>query len=121
LANTSSHYIFGYLIAPFLGRLNISSSPFNNAAANPAVVRIQLANGDNTIARPASARFCIISIDPTSTTVKTLKGAGGDTGLQIGSNARGGSLTLPCGNTAGDNIIINSVGADSTFTTIQFL
>jgi hypothetical protein len=66
-----------------------------------------LANGDNTFTVPTNAAWALIVFDPTSVTVKKLKGAGGDTGITLSAN---GLALIPV---ASANIIINSSALDT--------
>jgi len=78
-----------------------------------------LDNGDNIFPVPTFARGVIISCDLLCSTVKTLKGAAGDTGIQIFS-AGPGSMMLVFGYMLATSLIINSVGYDTGSTDILF-
>lgn len=65
------------------GSVNISPTDIQNTTPPDYAVQSVLANGDNTVLVPATAYGCVIIFDPTSTTVKTLKGVGGDTGIVL--------------------------------------
>lgn len=64
-----------------VGPLTISS-----AAANGQVQQVVLAAGANTITVPTSPApsGCVIVLNPANTSVVTLKGVAGDTGIAIG-------------------------------------
>jgi len=64
-----------------VGPINITS-----AAANGQVLEVVLAAGSNTITVPPTPATsgCIITLPATNTSVVTLKGVGGDTGIAIG-------------------------------------
>ncbi len=49
------------------------------------VQAIRLASGDNTITWPDGATLCIAVPPPTETVTITLKGVGGDTGIEVAS------------------------------------
>lgn len=89
------------------GTKSITPPAISAPAAIAAEVQLELASGDNTIDVPAGATVAIVAFDQDSTTIKTLKGAGGDTGLILGTIE---TLMLPVvGETS---FIINSSAAD---------
>lgn len=89
------------------GTKAIAPPSISTAAAVSAEVQVQLTSGDNSIAVPTGATVAIVAFDQESTTTKTLKGAGGDTGLVLGTVE---TLMLPVnGETA---FIINSSADD---------
>lgn len=68
------------------GSKNISPTDIQNNTPPSFEIQDVLAAGDNTIIVPANAYGCIIIFDPTSTTVKKLKGVAGDTGVVLAKN-----------------------------------
>lgn len=100
------------------GSRSIAPTSLVNSDAPYGVTQITLASGDNTITIPTKATGCIIAFDPTSTTVKTLKGVGGDTGVVL-AKAKWNVITFD--STPPANFIINSGAADtSKLTEIMF-
>ncbi len=59
----------------------------NTAAPNGGTVRTALTTGDNTVTPPTGSIGVVIAPSTSSTNAKTLKVAGGDTGLPIRANA----------------------------------
>jgi len=92
---TASIKIKGYVQGYGCGRMEIDTAPLTNATSVPGVVELVLAAGNNTIAVPVGAKGVVITLDPTSTIFKTLKGIAGDTGILISSTNEGGSFVLP--------------------------
>jgi len=118
---TSTARVKGYVQGAGYGRSEIETSPLTNAAAVPTLLEIVLASGANTIPVPAGSKAVIITCDPSSTRVKTLKGVAGDTGIPIASSGRGGSMLLKF-TTAVTSFVINSSGADTgIITRFQFI
>ncbi|MGZ4518845.1 MAG: hypothetical protein ACXVGB_00305 [Mycobacteriaceae bacterium] len=117
MAATASISISGSITGLPDGDKTVGPVAISSAAAVGDSESIILANGDNTVTPPARATGCIIVFDPTSTTTKTLKGVGGDTGVPLkktGANL----LTFELAHGA---FIINSSAADTgLYTTITF-
>lgn len=100
------------------GSKNIAPADMQNNTPPSVEIQIILANGDNTITIPALADGCVIIFDPTSATVKTLKGVGGDTGIVL-AKTKWNVITFDTQPIA--NFIINSSALDAgKYTTIIF-
>jgi hypothetical protein len=100
----------------------VVSDPVYNSLATAGKIRANLQNGNSTIAVPTNTRGVIITVS-NGTTVKTLKGAAGDTGIRIfsaGSPRNNGSFLLLFDMTVA-SFVINSAGADTGITEIQFV
>lgn len=96
------------------GSKNIYPADMQNNTPPNWELQSELANGDNTVLVPAIADGCIIIFDPTSTTVKSLKGVGGDTGVVLAKN-KWNVITFDT--TPVVSFIINSGAADTGKTT----
>ena len=96
------------------GSKNIHPPDLTNTTPPSFELQDELANGDNTILVPANADGCIIIFDTTSTTVKKLKGAAGDTGIVLSKNKW---HVLTFDTTPPTDFILNSAGADTGKTT----
>lgn len=83
---TAKINITGAIISASTGTKNIGPIELTSASANPQVQRIELQAGANTITVPTTpgTSGCIIVLPSTNTSVTTLKGVGGDTGIAIG-------------------------------------
>lgn len=92
------------------GSKNVAPTDIQNNTPPSVETQLVLANGDNTIVVPALAYGCVIIFDPTSTTVKTLKGAGGDTGVIL-AKTKWNVITFDTTPIA--SFIINSGAADT--------
>lgn len=68
------------------GNKNINPSDLQNNTPPSVEIQFTLASGDNVISIPTLAIGCVIIPDPTSTTVKKLKGNAGDTGVILSKN-----------------------------------
>ncbi len=103
------------------GSKNIYPTDMQNNTPPSVELNFVLANGDNVIAVPALADGCVIIFDPTSTTVKTLKGnppAVGEVGIILAKN-KWNVITFDATPIA--NFVIASTGADTgKYTTIIF-
>lgn len=82
----------------------------NTTPPGSASTRLVLAGGANTIPVPATAKGAIIVFDPTSVTVKTLKGVAGDTGIVLSKNLWS---VLSFDTTPTASFVIDSTGADT--------
>jgi len=100
----------GYIESLAGGSKNIVPADITNATPPEAETELVLASGDNTITIPALADGCIIIFASTSTTTKTLKGVGGDTGIAVTKNSW---LVLTFHTTPPANFIINSSAVDT--------
>ncbi len=116
---TASVSIKGYVRNYGYGRAEIDTAALTNASSVPSLLEVTLANGNNTITVPSGAKACIITMDPASTRTKILKGANGDTGIQISVSGKGGSMMIPLYLVS--SFVINSSGADTTITRFQFI
>src|SRR6266567_1178377 len=69
-----------------LGQMAITPPPLTSANANGQVQGVILAAGVNTITVPATPapNGVIVVLNPANTSVVTVKGVGGDTGIAIG-------------------------------------
>jgi hypothetical protein len=100
------------------GSVNIAPSDIQNTTPPQNTLQDVLANGDNIVPIPALADGIIIIFDPTSTTVKKIKGAGGDTGVIVSKTSW---IVLTFDTTPPASIIINSSAADTgKYTTMIF-
>lgn len=100
------------------GSRSIAPINLSNANAPIQVTQITLASGDNTITVPSSAIGAVIIFDILSTTVKKLKGAGGDTGVILSKNKW---TVLSFDSAPLTDFILNSSATDtSRVTTIHF-
>lgn len=68
----------------------------NNTTSVGAVTELSTASGDNTVTIPTNAIGCVIEPPTTNTAALKLKGAGGDTGIQI-AVATPSLYTFPAG------------------------
>lgn len=96
------------------GSKNIVPADMTNLTPPSWELQSVLANGANTVLVPANADGCVIIFDPTSTTVKTLKGVAGDTGIVLAKN-KWNVITFDT--TPVVSFVINSTGADTGKTT----
>lgn len=96
------------------GSKSISPADLVHTTPPLAETQLVLASGDNTITVPSTAVGCIILFDPTSTAIKKLKGAGGDTGIIV---SRQLWIVLTFDTTPIANFIINSSVVDTGKTT----
>ncbi len=92
------------------GSINLAPTDIQNNTPPSFTLQDVLAIGDNTVLIPAGAYGCVIIFDPTSTTVKTLKGAAGDTGIIL-AKTRWNVITFDTVPPA--SFIINSSAADT--------
>jgi hypothetical protein len=104
----------GYISGAPGGSVGINPTDMQNATPPQFMLQDTLANGDNTILVPATADGCIIIFDPTSATVKKLKGVAGDTGVILAKN-KWNVITFDT--TPITDFIINSAGVDTGKTT----
>lgn len=110
---TAEVTISGTVASALTGALDVG--PINIVSTNASVQRQQLvlANGDNTITLPTTVTptGVIIHFAAASTTNKTLKGVGGDTGIRLSKTGPTlltfDSASLPA------SIIVNSSAADT--------
>lgn len=91
------------------GSKNIAPVDWQNNTPPSVEIQQVLANGDNTINIPPLAYGCVIIFDSTSTTDKTLKGVGGDTGIVLKAT---GWIVITFKSASG-SFIINSSAADT--------
>lgn len=86
VAATANLTISGQIIGLPGGTLNVGPLSLSSAAANGQIQWVVLQSGANTITTPASPSptGCIIVLPATNTSVTTLKGVSGDTGIAIG-------------------------------------
>ena len=86
MASTASISIAGTVRGSLTGDKNIG--PFNlaSSAANPVIQVLVLQAGANTITPPTlpATSGCIIKLPLTNTSIVTLKGVTGDTGVALG-------------------------------------
>ena len=101
--------IVGQVISGPEGAIDINTSEFVNSDAPLATTQVNLQAGDNTILVPTKSRGVIMFFDPASTQVKKIKGAGGDTGVQINKT---GIHYLQFDAAPPASFIINSVALD---------
>lgn len=78
------------------------------ASATSAGSATALANGDNTLTKPAGADYLLFAPDERQAIVCTLKGNGADTGVIIASATDRSPSVI---NVTGASVIINSGGA----------
>lgn len=101
------------------GSRSLVSREIENASCPGQVESIILTTGDNTIDVPTTSKGCIITFAEGSTSTKKLKGAGGDTGIEL-NQAGVNMLQFPP--TPPTVIIINSSTIDTgNRTLIEFL
>ncbi len=99
------------------GSKNIAPADWQNNTPPEFELQEVLANGDNIVPVPPLSKGCVIIFDPTSTTSKTLKGVGGDTGIAL---QKVGWIVITFAQ-AGGTFIINSSAADTgKYTSIIF-
>ncbi len=86
MAATASIQISGTIIDAPTGRHTIGPIVLSSADANSQVQRVVLQAGNNGITVPATPAVngCIIKLPATNTSVTTLKGDNGDTGVALG-------------------------------------
>lgn len=111
MAISATVQLRGFFSGLGIGSRSISPTDLTDTTSPAQVTQITLASGDNTIAVPSTADGCIIIFDSSSTTVKTLKGAAGDTGIVL-SKTKWNVITFDT--TPPANIIINSGAADTS-------
>lgn len=99
------------------GSMNIAPTDIQNNTPPQEIIQGILLAGDNIFPVPALAVGMVIIFDPTSTTVKTLKGGVADTGIVL-SNARWNVIGI--GGAFPVTFIINSSLLDTKYTTIIF-
>lgn len=104
----------GYISGLLVGSRGIAPTDITNTAGPSSVVQVVLASGTNTILIPSNAYGAIIVFDPTSTTVKTLKGSAGDAGIVLAKN-KWNVITFD--STPPANFVIIASGADTGKTT----
>lgn len=92
------------------GSMNISPTDVQNNTPPEFTAQSTLTIGDNLVIVPANAYGAIIIFDPTSTTVKTLKGAALDTGIIL---AKTGWNVIRFDTVPVVGFIINSSAADT--------
>ena len=87
---TASITISGAILETPTGARTVGPITLTSAAANGEVQRIVLQAGANTITVPATpaTNGCIIVLPATNTSVTTLKGVTGDTGIAIGKTTK---------------------------------
>lgn len=99
------------------GSRTIGPLTSTNAAASGVVQQTVLGNGDNTITPPTNItpKGCIIVLPSDNTALVKLKGAGGDTGVAIGTTG----FAFLCWETANvpTTFILNSASAQTGKTT----
>lgn len=106
------------LVVDGLGSFQITPAKQVAGVTKFQTSQIELANGANTITIPAAMKYVLIVFDTTSSTVKTLKGIAGDTGIVVAPGTTTSWVLLPI--TTG-SFVINSAGADTgKLTTITF-
>jgi len=86
MAATASVSIQGTVLTAPTGSRVISVGPITSASANGTIQQIVLQAGANTITVPTTPapNGCVIQLPSTNTSVTTLKGVAGDTGIAIG-------------------------------------
>lgn len=100
------------------GVVGINPIDIQNNTPPQSSVQDVLALGDNQILVPLLAKGAIIIFDPTSTTVKKLKGAAGDTGVVLSKNSW---TVLSFDAPSPVDFLINSSAADTgKYTTVLF-
>lgn len=112
MAITTSVKIKGYVQGYGVGRMEIDTAP--ETGININIVK-GTAIGDNTFTKPlgSSTTGAIITIPTNNTGTHILKGAAGDTGIQIATTGLGGTFFFPLASAA-TGFIINSSVALST-------
>lgn len=76
----------GYIAGLPAGSKSFAPTDMQNTNAPTAEDQLVLASGDNIFSVPANAKGVLIVFDPTSTTVKTLKGTESDAGIIVSKN-----------------------------------
>lgn len=119
MAITSTVKVRGYIQSLGAGRVEIETVAFTDAASVPQRLMVELASGPNDIDVPVGARGCIITLPPTSTRTKILKGNNTDVGIQISTTGLGGTFYLIFGVIS--QFVVDCSGADTgLFTEFQF-
>lgn len=86
MAATAALQLEGKISGLSSGVRNIGPITLASANASGHSIDLVLQNGDNTITLPATPapKGCIVQLPATNTAVTKIKGAGGDTGVDIG-------------------------------------
>lgn len=100
------------------GNKDISGS-ITSTTASLVVTETVLAAGANTITVPSNSTGCVIKLPSTNTSVTTLKGVAGDTGIAIGKT---GTIVLSWeGGTAPASFVLDSVSTQTgLYTQVSF-
>ena len=87
---TASITITGAILETPTGARTVGPITLTSAAANGEVQRIVLQAGANTITVPTvpATNGCVIVLPATNTSVTTLKGVTGDTGIALGKTTK---------------------------------
>ena len=88
--------------------------------ADPCVsseLQITFPAGNTTITKPTGATICVIVFPSTSTANKSIRGVGGDTGINVGPT---GFVAFPLHSSV-TSFVVNSSAADTDRSTIMFL
>ena len=114
MAAASEITLRGTISALLAGSRSLAPASIVNTNSPAQVIQITLAAGANTITVPANAVGVIVLFDPTSTTVKTLKGLNADTGIVVSKNKM---LVLTFDSPPTASFVLDSTGADTGKTT----
>lgn len=87
---TASISITGSIASNPSGGITVGPISISSSDANSQIQRIVLQSGANTITVPPTpaTNGCIIVLPSTNTSVVTIKGVGGDTGIAIGKTTK---------------------------------
>jgi hypothetical protein len=113
MAAAATITIGGQITGTPAGARTVGPISITSAAANGVVTQVVLQAGANTITIPTSPAptGCIIQLPSTNTSVTTLKGVGGDTGIAIGKT---GAMMLCFDPTAvPSNFVLSSVSTQT--------
>jgi hypothetical protein len=117
MAASATITIGGQITGTPAGARTVGPISITSAAANGVVTQVVLQAGDNTITIPTSPAptGCIIQLPSANTSVTTLKGVGGDTGIAIGKTG----VMMLCFNPSAlpANFILNSVSTQTALIT----
>jgi len=117
MAITSQISLRGFFTGLLSGSRSIAPGDQGTSDAPSQVTQVILQSGANTIIVPSKARGVIIVFDNAATSIKTLKGITGDTGIEIGIN---GWVVLPFDSTPPASFVITSNALDTVLTEITF-
>lgn len=118
MAGTATVRVSGSIISFPGGTRAILTSDQVNANSPDFSTTAILANGDNTVTVPVTAKGAIVIFDPNSVSIKKIKGVGGDTGVIL---RRNGFNYISFDDTPPASFIINSSALDTFYTEIIFI